>query len=92
MKRTFTPAVFGLLLALLLLPACSATQRHVAASTICLASIAADIAISIHNHSWAPGGLLGLYVCDLSMVAFRNAPHYGQVEQWPPTPQDGSSQ
>ena len=66
MTRTRFPCWLCMLLALLVLPACTTTQRNVAATTVCLASFAADIAISVHSHTWAPGGLLGLLVCDMS--------------------------
>ncbi len=88
MTRIFTPAVLGLLLALLLLPACTTTQHNVAATTVCLASVAADIALSVHSHTWAPGGLLGFFVCDLSLATLSNGQGYGETLQAQPIVKD----
>jgi hypothetical protein len=69
MTRIFTPAVLGLLLALLL-PACATTHRDVAVIALCFAGIAVDVAISASSGaSGAPGGLLGLFVCEAGEAA-----------------------
>ena len=83
MTRIFTPAVLGLLLALLL-PACATTHRDVAVITACLAGIAADVAISIGSRTpGAPHGLLGLLVCDVGEAAIT-AQSFGEAA--PPQP------
>lgn len=89
---TRTTRWFCLLLAVLLLPACTTTQRNVATATVCFASLAADIALSVHSHTWAPGGLVGLFVCDLSLAALGNGQGYGETLQVQPIAKDESAQ
>jgi len=91
MTRTRFSCWLCMLLVLFLLPACTATQRTVADTTVCLASFAADIAISVHSHTWAPGGLLGLFVCDLSMAALSHGQGYGEGLQPQPIAKEESS-
>ena len=78
MTRTRVHCWLWVLLALLWLSACTTTQRNVAAATVGLATFAADIALSVHNHTWPPGGLLGLFVCDLTLAALSNGPSCGE--------------
>ena len=92
MTRTRIPRLLCLLLALLLVPACTTMQRNVAATTVCLASLAADIALTIHNApTWGPGGLLGLFVCDISLAAFGNGQGYGEGLQLQPIAKEESA-
>ena len=93
MTRTRLLRLLCLLLALLVLPACTTMQRNIAATTVCLASLAADIALTIHNApTWGPGGLLGLFVCDLSMAALSHGQGYGEGLQPQPIAKEESAQ
>ena len=66
MTRTRFPCWLCMLLVLLLLPACTATQRTVATMTLCLGSFAAEIALfATHTGSFHGSGLLTLVGCEV---------------------------
>jgi hypothetical protein len=68
MTRTLARRFLPLLVAVLLSSACTTTtQRNAAVITLCVAGFAADVAISVASGtSGATGGLLGLFVCEVS--------------------------
>ena len=79
MTRILVRPFLYLLLALLLLSACTTTHRNAAAMTLCIAGFAADVALSIHGGPMAgPGGILGLLVCDVGQAAI-GAESFGEA-------------
>ena len=73
------------LLAVLLFVGCTTTTQHnVAAITLCVASIAPDVAVSAASSPPAVGGILGFAGCEVAEALFgqRTAPVAPDPPRW----------